>query len=112
MDGEEILGLGGITAVVSKVYLQPYDTAIPSVVTAPYSLEVNVTDLLAPFGGTIHQLAIQSFSTEASIWAGVIIEMSIIGAVVLLQVCLLSRPASQVETAMTKAEMRMAKKNE
>lgn len=114
VDGEEIVGLGtsGISAVVSKVYLQPYDTAIPSVVTAPYSLEVNVTDLLAPFGGTIHQLAVQSFSTEASIWAGVIIEMSIIGAVVLLQVCLLSRPASQVETAMTKVSMRMAKKNE
>ena len=114
VDGEKILGLGssGITAVVSKVYLQPYETAIPSTVTAPYALEVNVSDLLSPFGGTLHQLALQSFSTEASIWAGVIVEMSIIGAVVLLNVCLLSRPASQVETAMTNAEIRLAKKKD
>ena len=113
VDGEEIVGLSvrGITAVVSKVFIQPYETGIPSVVTAPYSLEVNVSDLLTPFGGALHNLAIQSFSTEASIWAGVIVELSIIGAVVLLQVCLLSKSTEKMQTAMTNAQIRLSKKN-
>ena len=110
VDGEEISGMLGITAVVNKVILQPYETGIPSVVTAPYSLEVNVTDFLTPFGGALHRLAAQSFSSEASIWAAVIAELSIITAAVLLQVCLLGKSASKVETVMTNAQMRYEKK--
>lgn len=110
VDGEEISGMVGITAVVNKVILQPYETGIPSVVTAPYSLEVNVTDFLTPFGGALHRLAAQSFSSEASIWAAVIAELSIITAAVLLQVCLLGKSASKVETVMTNAQMRYEKK--
>lgn len=110
IDGEEIAGMPGITAVVSKVILQPYETGIPSVVTAPYSLEINATDFLTPFGGSLHRLAAQSFSSEASIWAAVIAEMSIICAAVLLQVCLLGKSATKVEAAMTNAQMKMDKK--
>jgi len=110
VDGEAIEGLPGLTAIVSKVMLQPYETAIPSVVVAPYSLEINVSDFLTPFGGTLHQLALQSFSTEASVWAGVIAELSIITAVVLLQVCLLAKSPLKVETAMTNAKIKMDEK--
>jgi hypothetical protein len=93
-DKEPLAELPGLYAVVAKVVLQPESTAFPSVVIAPYALEINATSFLEPFGAHLHELAVQGFNSGPVVWAGVISELVIIFVAVLLQCFLYRNPVA------------------
>jgi hypothetical protein len=91
VDREEFVDFPGLRALTSKYVLQPHRTAFPSIVIAPYSLGINATALLEPFGSHIHRVAVQGFDSGPVVWAGVITEVVFICVALLIQCCLCGR---------------------
>ena len=91
VDREEFVDFPGLRALTSKYVLQPHRTAFPSTVIAPYSLGINATALLEPFGSHIHRVAVQGFDSGPVVWAGVITEVVFICVALFVQCCLCGR---------------------